>query len=83
MTVAMGATDAGRQQRDAGLVAERGKVVHAGQPDDLPPRVGAPGRSGVVLQRFAARQPSADGGLVLERWFGQLLAEGNTRRNLP
>ena len=69
-----------RQQGDARLVAERGKVVDASQPDDFPPGMGTSPGARVVVERFAARQPAPDRGAVLERWLGQLLAEGKTLR---
>ncbi len=49
-----------RQQRDARLVAERGKVVDPGQPDDFPPRMGRGTGAGVIVEQFAARQPASD-----------------------
>jgi hypothetical protein len=51
-----------RDQRDARLVAERGEVVNARQPDHVPPRMrlGDRGASGVFRDRLAAREPLAD-----------------------
>jgi len=40
--------------------------------------MGANRRASVVVERFAARQPSPDRGAVLVRGLGQLLAEGKT-----
>jgi hypothetical protein len=41
-----------RKQRDARLIAEGRKVVHTGQPDDLPPRMDGDLMGGVVLNRL-------------------------------
>ena len=84
MTVAIGATAPGREQRDARLIPERREVVDAREPDHLPPRMGADRRAFVILQWLTASEPSSEEGLILERLLlFHLLAKRNARRNLP
>jgi hypothetical protein len=66
---------AGREQRDAGLVAEGREVVDARQPDDLPPGMGRGRLLGVDAHGFTAPQPLSDDGSILERGLRQLFAK--------
>jgi hypothetical protein len=66
---------AGGQERDAGLVAEGGEVVHASEPDHAPPRVRRKPSPGVELAH--AEQPPPDGGAGLQRRLWQRPPEGD------
>src|SRR5262249_59609501 len=71
------APGARREQGDAGLIAERREVVHARQPDDLPPRKRGDVAIGVAVRGFPAPKPPAQGGLVFGRGLRDLLAKRN------
>ena len=76
--VAIGDRHPGGQGRDAGLVAQRGEVVHAGQAHHLPPRVLAMGvdRLGVgpgvlrIRPGGGVEEPGAEAVPLLRGWAG-------------
>jgi hypothetical protein len=68
-----------REQRNARLIAKGRKVVHARQPDDLPPGMGRDRAWGVVIHRLAAREPLPQGRSVPERGLRYLFAKRDAR----